>query len=193
VPDVFGSAHRGEGHAYYQRVRETGHRLAEAGFTVMTGGGPGLMEAANRGAHEAGRKSVGRNVMLPWEERPNPYVDDTVDFAHLFIRKEMLIRFSYGFIAGPGGLGTFDEVFEAATLVHTGKIRNFPLVLLGRAFWEPVVAFLASEARQGAMVDSTTEHFFLTDSPTDAVEHIRTSGGGSVPLGYSRPRWPVLR
>jgi uncharacterized protein (TIGR00730 family) len=190
---VFGSAHRGEEHADYQRVRETGRRLAEAGFTVMTGGGPGLMEAANRGAREAGGKSVGCSVTLPWEERPNPYVDDTVDFAHLFIRKEMLIRYSYGFIAGPGGLGTFDEVFEAATLVHTGKIKNFPLVLLGRDFWEPIVAFLATEARQGAMADCTTEHFFLTDSPEDAVEHIRMSGAGRAPRGYSRPRWPALR
>jgi uncharacterized protein (TIGR00730 family) len=190
---VFGSAHRADDHADYKLMRETGVRLAEAGFAVMTGGGPGLMEAANRGARDAGGRSVGCNITLPWEQPPNPYVDDVVLFRHLFIRKEMLIRYSYGFVAGPGGLGTFDEVFEAATLVHTGKIRDFPLVLLGRDFWDPIIAFLASEARQGAMADCTTEHFFLTDSSTDAVEHIRTSAGRSVPLGYSRPRWPALR
>jgi predicted Rossmann-fold nucleotide-binding protein len=113
----------------------------------------------------------------------------------LFIRKEMLIKYSYGFVAGRGGLGTFDEVFEAATLVHTGKIQDFPLVLVGRDFWEPLISFFATEVRQGEMPDCTTSHFFVTDSPADAVDHIRDAGTGRFGLSYDRHRrhWPLVR
>jgi len=190
---VFGSAHRAESHPNYRLVRETGFHLAEAGFTVMTGGGPGLMEAANRGAREAGGRSVGCNITLPWEQQPNPYVDQVVLFHRFFIRKVMLIKYSYGFVAGPGGLGTFDEVFEAASLVHTGKIRDFPIVLLGRDFWDPFLSFFEAEVRKGAMSDCTTSHFLLTDSPAEAVEHIRDAGTTRFGLSYDRRRrhWPL--
>jgi uncharacterized protein (TIGR00730 family) len=192
---VFGSAHRAESHPDYGLIRETGRRLAGAGFTVMTGGGPGLMEAANRGAREAGGRSVGCNITLPWEQEPNPYVDQVVLFRRFFIRKVMMVKYSYGFIAGPGGLGTFDEVFEAASLVHTGRIGDFPLVLMGRDFWEPLLSFFETEVRLGAVAECTTSHFLLTDSPTDAVEHIRDAGTGRLGLSYDRRRrqWPLAR
>src|SRR5579871_1263136 len=139
---VFGSARFEEGHPYYALAREAGSRLAQAGFTVMTGGGPGIMEAANRGAKEAGGRSVGCNIILPHEQQPNPYLDVIVSFRHFFVRKVMLVKYSYAFIAMPGGYGTFDEVFEAATLIQTGKILHFPIVLVGTEFWQPLIDVL---------------------------------------------------
>ena len=185
---VFGSGHLVEGHPDYDLARETGARLAAAGFTVMTGGGPGLMEAANRGAREAGGVSVACAISLPVAEPPNPYVDQVVKFDHFFVRKEILIKSSYGFVAFPGGLGTFDEVFEAATLIHTGKIRGFPIVLLGRDFWDPLVSFLTTQTHDGAMADCTTSHFQLADSPTDAVDHIRDVAMKRFGLSYATDR-----
>jgi len=185
---VFGSGHLAEGHSHYDLARETGTRLADAGFTVMTGGGSGLMEAANRGAREAGGVSVACSISLPVEERPNPYVDQVVKFDHFFIRKEILIKSSFGFVAFPGGLGTFDEVFEAATLIHTGKIQSFPIVLLGRDFWDPLISFLTAQTHEGAMADCTTSHFYVADSPTDAVDHIRDVGIKRFGLSYAPNR-----
>ena len=170
---VFGSARLREDHPAYALARETGGRLAGAGFTVMTGGGPGLMEAANRGAREAGGPSVGCNIVLPIEQPPNAYVDRVVTFEHFFVRKVMLVKYSFGFIALPGGYGTLDEIFEAATLVQTGKISDFPIVLVGRDFWEPFLAFV-----RGQLLDTDTirevdaRRFFVTDSPEEAVAHI---------------------
>jgi uncharacterized protein (TIGR00730 family) len=189
---VFGSAHRSEEHPHYRLVRETGSLLAGAGFTVMTGGGPGLMEAANRGARDAGGRSVACTITLPWEEPTNPYVDQAVAFRRFFVRKLMLVKYSHGFVAGPGGLGTFDEVFAAATLIHTGKIKNFPIVLLGRNFWDPIDSFLDSQVRVGGMADCTPSHFFVTDSPDDAVDHIcKTVPGRGGVAERSLPRWPA--
>ena len=139
---VFGSARFGDGHPYYRLGREVGELLARAGFTVMTGGGPGLMEAANRGAREAGGRSVGCNIELPREQRPNAYLDHWVTFEHFFVRKVMLVKYSHAFIALPGGFGTLDEVFETATLIQTQKIQEFPLVLIGTDFWRPLIDFL---------------------------------------------------
>jgi uncharacterized protein (TIGR00730 family) len=136
---VFGSARFTEAHPEYQRTREVGRRLVEAGFSVMTGGGPGLMEAANRGAKEAGGLSLGSNIRLPLEERPNAYLDKWIEFRYFFVRKVMLTKYSYAFIAMPGGFGTLDEIFETATLVQTGKIRRFPIVLVGIDFWGPLM------------------------------------------------------
>jgi uncharacterized protein (TIGR00730 family) len=185
---VFGSGHLVEGHPHYTLARETGSRLADAGFTVMTGGGPGLMEASNRGAREAGGVSIACSISLPVEEPPNLYVDQVVKFEHFFIRKEILIKSSCGFVAFPGGLGTFDEVFEAATLIHTGKIQGLPIVLLGRDFWDPLVAFLTTQTHSGRMADCTTSHFYVADSPTDAVNHIRDVAVGHFGLSYARGR-----
>src|SRR5208337_1004880 len=126
---VFGSARFKEDHPNYRLAHDVGGRLARAGFTVMTGGGPGIMEAANRGAREAGGRSVGCNIELPVEQQPNPYLDRWITFRHFCVRKLMLVKYSYAFIALPGGFGTLDEIFEVATLIQTRKIRDFPLVL----------------------------------------------------------------
>src|SRR5215467_7977504 len=138
---VFGSARFKADHPYYEVGRQVGRELARAGFTVMTGGGPGIMEAANRGAREAGGRSVGCNIELPEEQKPNPYLDRWITFRHFFVRKLMLVKYSYAFVALPGGFGTLDELFETATLIQTGKIREFPLVLVGKAFWAPLLDF----------------------------------------------------
>src|SRR5262245_50073006 len=141
---VFGSARFTPDQQYYELARDVGARLARAGFTVMTGGGPGIMEAANRGAKEAGGRSVGCNIELPHEQKPNPYLDVWVTFRHFSIRKTMLVKYSYAFIALPGGFGTLDEIFETATLIQTEKIRDFPLVLMGREYWRPLLDFFGS-------------------------------------------------
>ena len=132
---VFGSARFPETHPYYEFARSVGEHLALAGFTVMTGGGPGIMEAANRGAKDVGGHSVGCNIVLPLEQDPNPYLDTFVEFDYFFVRKLMLAKYSYAFVAMPGGLGTLDELFEIATLVQTRKVKEFPIILAGSAFW----------------------------------------------------------
>jgi uncharacterized protein (TIGR00730 family) len=132
---VFGSARFGEGHPYYELARKTGKLFGEAGYTVMTGGGPGIMEAANRGAKEAGGYSVGCNIILPYEQSPNPYLDRAVTFFYFFVRKIMLVKYSYAFVIMPGGMGTMDELSEAITLIQTGKIYNFPVILVGDEHW----------------------------------------------------------
>ena len=132
---VFGSARFPEGHEYYEMARGLGRRLAEEGYTVMTGGGPGIMEAANRGAREAGGRSLGCNIRLPREQEPNPYLDHFIEFDHFFVRKVMLVKYSTAFVVMPGGFGTLDEVFEVMTLVQTGKLEAFPIVSMGTEFW----------------------------------------------------------
>ena len=138
---VFGSARFTAEHQYYVQSREVGRRLAQAGFTVMTGGGPGIMEAANRGAKEVGGYSIGCNIELPQEQKPNPFLDRWVTFRHFFVRKLMLVKYSYAFIALPGGFGTLDEIFETATLIQTHKIEDFPLILVGKDYWQPLLDF----------------------------------------------------
>ncbi len=167
---VFGSARFAESHRYYGLARETGSALSRAGFTVMTGGGPGIMEAANRGAREAGGHTVGCNVVLPVEQTPNPYLDTMVTFRHFFVRKVMLVKYSYAFVAMPGGYGTFDEVFEAATLIETGKIRDFPIILMGSEFWGPLVGVLRETLlRNGTIDERDLELITVTDSPAEAA------------------------
>ena len=139
---IFGSARFVESHPYYAVAREVGRRVSLLGFTVLTGGGPGLMEAANRGARDVGGRSVGCNIELPDEQAPNPYLDRWITCHYFFVRKVLLFKYSYAFIALPGGLGTLDELCEALTLIQTGKIRNFPVVLIGTEYWEPFIALL---------------------------------------------------
>jgi uncharacterized protein (TIGR00730 family) len=189
---VFGSARIGEGEPAYALGRETGARLASAGFTVMTGGGPGLMEAASRGAREAGGRAVGCNIELPSEQIPNRYSHPVVTFEHFFVRKVMLVKYSYAFIALPGGFGTLDELFEAATLVQTGKIRHFPVVLLGRDFWQPFVDTMRQQLVGGNTVEAVdVDRFFVTDSAVEAVEHVLTAATRDFGLAYAPPkrRW----
>lgn len=171
---VFGSARFPEDHRYYGLARDVGTRLAEAGFTVMTGGGPGIMEAANRGAKEAGGRSVGCNIELPREQRPNQYLDLVVTFHHFFVRKVMLVKYSYAFVAMPGGFGTFDEVFEAATLIQTAKIHDFPIVLVGTEYWTPLLDLLHDPLLANGTIDEHDLHMIrITDSPEDAAAYIR--------------------
>jgi len=190
---VFGSARFGEEHPWYGVAREVGARLARAGFTVMTGGGPGVMEAANRGARESGGRSVGCNIRLPKEQRPNAYLDRWVTFDHLFVRKVMLVKYSYAFVVLPGGFGTMDEIFETATLIQTGKIRNFPLVLMGRDYWRPLLEFLRTTmVLEGTIASSDVDRLFLTDSPEEAVARVERAAVEQFGLRRGRrgrPRW----
>jgi len=190
---VFGSARFAESHPYYALGREVGARLARAGFTVMTGGGPGIMEAANRGAKDAGGRSVGCNIELPREQKPNPYLDRWITFRHFFVRKLMLVKYSYAFIALPGGFGTLDEVFETATLIQTGKIEEFPLVLMGREFWRPLMAFVRERLlAEGTIAPGDAERILVTDSPAEAVESITDVAMRRFGLTYGarlRRRW----
>src|ERR671919_531679 len=148
---IFGSARIREGHPYYQLGVEMGKALARLGFTVMTGGGPGLMEAVNRGAREAGGRSVGVNIVLPFEQAPNRYCDRSVTCRYFFVRKVLLFKYSYAFIALPGGVGTLDELFEALTLIQTRTIATFPVVLIGTDYWRPVQELLQHLAREGTI------------------------------------------
>ena len=166
---VFGSARFRPGHQYYELGREVGHKLAEAGLTVITGGGPGAMEAANRGAREAGGTSYGLNIILPHEQKPNAYIDENVEFRYFFVRKVMLIKYSCAYIVLPGGLGTLDELFEAATLLQCGKIGPFPLVLVGREFWSGMRDFLLFMVDQGVFASHEVGFARITDSADDAV------------------------
>lgn len=187
---VFGSARFGEGHPAYELGRSVGRALARAGFTVMTGGGPGVMEAANRGAKEVGGASIGCNIELPHEQRPNPYVDRAVTFHYFFIRKLMLVKYSYAFIALPGGFGTVDELFEVATLVQTGKVRDYPIILMGLDYWQPLVSQLRDRmVASGAIDAADLRHITLTDSPDEAAALVRDMGLGRFGLAYApRPR-----
>src|ERR1700693_432854 len=151
---VFGSARFSQEHPYYALTRELGARIARAQFTVMTGGGPGLMEAANRGAKDARGISIGCNIVLPQEQKPNPYLDKFVEFHYFFVRKLMLVKYSYGFVAAPGGFGTLDELFEVATLIQTGKIKDFPVVLLGVEYWSPLLDFLRQSLLANAAISA---------------------------------------
>jgi uncharacterized protein (TIGR00730 family) len=170
---VFGSARYGESHPHYALGRHVGASLARMGFTVMTGGGPGLMEAANRGAREAGGRSVGCNIELPTEQEPNPYLDRWVTCRYFFVRKVLLFKYSYAFVGLPGGLGTLDELFEALVLIQTGKIDNFPVVLFGTAFWRPLEDLLHHLAQEGTISESDLKLLLVTDSVEDALAHIR--------------------
>jgi uncharacterized protein (TIGR00730 family) len=190
---VFGSARFKADHPYYDLGREVGARLARAGFTVMTGGGPGIMEAANRGAREAGGRSIGCNIELPQEQQPNPYLDRWITFRHFYVRKVMLVKYSYAFIALPGGFGTLDEMFEIATLVQTGKVREFPIVLIGRDFWSPLTAFVCNRLLVEGTIDPGDEQRLqLTDSPEEAVEWVTSVAMRRFGLTYGpqvRRRW----
>jgi uncharacterized protein (TIGR00730 family) len=171
---VFGSARVMEDQPAYQLTRKVSYDLAQRGFTIMTGGGPGIMEAANRGARDAGGTSVGCNIVLPHEQEPNNYLDVSIDFRYFFVRKLMLIKYSYAFVVMPGGFGTLDELFEALTLIQTGKIHDFPVVLMGTEYWQPLIKQL-DEMVSNEMIDtSDLDLLLITDSPSAALEHIES-------------------
>jgi uncharacterized protein (TIGR00730 family) len=173
---VFGSARTGTDDAVYEQARMIGRKLAEAGYAVITGGGPGTMEAANRGCREGGGLSVGCNIELPHEQGMNPYVDMGVEFRYFFARKVMFVKYADGFVILPGGFGTMDELFEALTLIQTGKVRHFPVVLVGRDYWSGLLDWIRGTVlAHGAIAPADLELFHVTDDPSDAVGFIRAN------------------
>ena len=173
---VFGSARFSEDHKYYKLAQETGAALARAGYAVMTGGGPGIMEAANRGAREEGGLSLGCNIELPMEQHPNPYLDRFVDFNYFFVRKVMLVKYSKAFIVMPGGFGTMDEIFEAAVLIQTNKIERFPIIVMGEEFWKHMQDFINNALIANETIDAIDMDIFQwTDDPEEAVAMIADS------------------
>lgn len=171
---VFGSARFDESHEYYQMARQLGKRLAEDGIAVMTGGGPGIMEAANRGAKEGGGVSIGCNIRLPVEQEPNPYLDRFVEFEHFFVRKVMLVKYSHAFVVMPGGFGTMDEVFETLTLMQTEKIESFPVVAMGVKFWRHMKDFIRNALIEEQTISpSDLDLVKLTDSIDEAVQAVK--------------------
>ena len=182
---VFGSARFGEGHRYYQMARELGSELANAGYGVMTGGGPGIMEAANRGAKEAGGLSLGCNIILPKEQHENPYLDRFIELDHFFVRKVMLVKYSRAFVVMPGGFGTLDEAFEVLTLIQCHKLEGFPIIAMGSEFWTHMREFV-----RGSLVSEKTispedlDLLHVTDSTEEAIRYLRD---GAARMASSGP------
>jgi len=185
---IFGSARYPEGHEYYELTRKVGAEVAKLGFTVMTGGGPGLMEAANRGAKEVNGRSVGCNIVLPFEQKPNPYLDKWVDIRYFFVRKTLLIKYSYGFICMPGGFGTLDEFFEAITLIQTGKIKNFPVIIIGKEFHKDVLEHIQTMKEKGTISPDDEFLFSVTDSIDEAKQTLRDHSIKRFELRHEEPK-----
>src|SRR6266700_1813297 len=181
---VFGSARLKEGHPSYELARKMGAAIAQLGFTVMTGGGPGIMEAANRGAKEVGGRCVGCNIELASEQAANAYLDRCVRMHYFFVRKALLVKYSYAFVVMPGGAGTLDELFEAVTLVQTGKIKNFPIAIMGTDYWKELIGFIDKMAERGMIGASDLSLIYTTDSIEEAIAHIRSKA--IEPFGLKR-------
>lgn len=172
---VFGSARVPEGHPWYELARETAACLVDHGFSIITGGGPGLMEAANRGATEAGGLSVGLNIELPREQHTNPYVNRSLHFHYFFARKLMFVRYARAFVIMPGGFGTFDEMFESLTLIQTHRVRHFPTILVDSAHWRPLVEWLRHDAHDGLLSREDEDLLILADRPEEVCDHVRAA------------------
>lgn len=185
---VFGSARFPEGHRWYALARTMGREIASAGFTVMTGGGPGIMEAANRGARDVGGRSIGCNIVLPKEQAPNPYLDRMVEFEHFFVRKVMLVKYSYAFVVLPGGFGTMDEIFETITLIQTGKIQNFPVVLMGVDYWKDLRELFEKMVEEGTIDPADARRVVFTDSPEEALRVLHEHATRKFDLRPRRPK-----
>jgi uncharacterized protein (TIGR00730 family) len=189
---VFGSARFGEEHPHYRLARRTAERVSRMGFTILTGGGPGIMEAANRGARDAGGPSIGCNIKLPMEQKPNPYIDRFVEFRYFFVRKVMLVKYSYAFVVLPGGFGTLDELFEAVTLIQTDKIADFPVVLMGTEYWGPLVGFIREQmVRAGTISAADVDLITVTDDPEVVVATLERHAVKA--FGLQRTRLPRRR
>jgi uncharacterized protein (TIGR00730 family) len=189
---VFGSARFDEHHRYCRMGREVGRLLAESGFTVMTGGGPGVMEAANRGAKDVGGRSIGCNIVLPQEQKPNAYLDTWIEFEHFFVRKLMLVKYSYAFVVLPGGFGTLDELFEVLTLIQTGKVQDFPVVLMGRDYWRPLLEQLRVMKAEHTIDPPDLDKLVVSDNPAEAVGAVTDTAMKRFGLTYGprlKPRW----
>lgn len=190
---VFGSARFGEDHPYYEQTRQAAAAFARLGFTILTGGGPGLMEAANRGAREAGGHSVGCNIQLPAEQIPNPFLDKWVNIRYFFLRKVLLVKYSFAFVVMPGGFGTLDEYFEALTLIQTHKIHNFPVIIFGKDYHRELLNHVAVMQRYATIAETDSRLFLVTDDLEEALELIREKSirkFGLKPLQKRKPlRW----
>ncbi len=171
---IFGSARVKAGEPYYEKTVVLARRLAQEGFSVITGGGPGIMEAANKGAAEGGGKSVGMNIRLPFEQKPNPYANIHIDYKYFFIRKVMFVKYALAYIILPGGFGTLDELFEALTLIQTKRIRSFPVILVGSEFWKGLLDWIRKTLIREAMIQQEDLHYFqIIDDPEEVVRHIK--------------------
>jgi uncharacterized protein (TIGR00730 family) len=170
---IFGSARVVEGSFEYETARDVARRLGDEGFSIITGGGPGVMEAANRGARDAAAMSIGCNIRLPHEQKPNDHLDVSIDFNYFFVRKVMLVKYSYAFVVMPGGFGTMDELFEALTLIQTRKIHDFPVVVMGSAFWRDLQEQLDAMVERGMIDRSDLDLVLVTDDAEEAVAYIR--------------------
>lgn len=186
---VFGSARFKEDHKYYIAAREMGSRIAKTGLATMTGGGPGVMEAANRGAFEEGGVSVGCNIQLPFEQKPNPYMNKTITFEHFFVRKVLLTKYSYGFIIMPGGFGTMDEFFETLTLVQTKSVSQFPIVLFGKEYFQPLIDLIKHMSIEGTISESDLDLVLLTNDYDEAIEHIITYVKQNYKVKFRKKFW----
>ncbi|MBS1597295.1 MAG: TIGR00730 family Rossman fold protein [Bacteroidetes bacterium] len=171
---VFGSARFKEDHPYYIAAREFGKRIAAFGFTTMTGGGPGIMEAANRGAFESNGTSVGCNIKLPFEQKPNPYMQKWITMEYFFIRKVMLLKYSYAFIVMPGGFGTMDELFNTITMIQTKSITQFPVVLFGKKYYAPLMETIETMSKEGTISKDDMSLVLFTDSIDEAMDYIKS-------------------
>jgi uncharacterized protein (TIGR00730 family) len=189
---VFGSARYKQDHPYYAAAREFGKKIAELGLATMTGGGPGIMEAANRGAYENGGISIGCNILLPYEQLPNPYLHKTITFEHFFVRKVLLVKYSFGFIILPGGFGTMDEFFETLTLVQTKTIHHFPVVLFGKEYYKELWEYLEFMASEGTIDRKDLSLVLLTDDHDEAISHIQSFIKEHYVIKPRKRRWWLL-
>jgi hypothetical protein len=188
---IFGSARTKPGTRYYELAREMGAACARLGFTVMTGGGPGIMQAANQGSYEIGGRSVGVNIELPFEQELNPYVQKAITMRYFFTRKVILVKYSYAFIVMPGGAGTMDEMFETMTLIQTGKLKGFPIILMGKDYWQPLMDFVYRMADEGMISPDDPELIFFTDDVEDAVHHLKRHAVRQFGLRKKRQPQPI--
>lgn len=185
---IFGSARFPEDHAYYKLTQKLSAEIAKLGFTIMTGGGPGIMEAANRGAKDVGGRSVGCNIVLPHEQNPNPYLDKWVNIKYFFVRKTLLIKYSYAFVVMPGGFGTLDELFESLTLIQTRMIKTFPIIILCKDYHAELIDYIEHLKTEGTISPADLDLVLLTDSIEEAVQHIRVHSIKKFGLKYAEPK-----
>lgn len=189
---IFGSARFKEDHPYYIQTRELAGRIAQLGFTIMTGGGPGIMEAANRGAKDVGGRSVGCNIVLPHEQFENPYLDKSVTIKYFFVRKVLLLKYSYAFVVMPGGFGTLDEFFEAIVLIQTKKIEMFPIIIFDQEFYERILEHNEKMLRAGTISPDDEKLYLVTNSIDEAIKYIKEKSIAAFGLKYMKPKKPFL-
>lgn len=187
---IFGSARFKEDHKYYKQTQQLAGEIAKLGFTILTGGGPGIMEAANRGAKDVGGRSVGCNIVLPIEQSPNPYLDKWVNMKFFFVRKVLLVKYSYAFVVMPGGFGTLDEFFEAITLVQTKKIKQFPIIIFDKEFHKELLAHNERMMKEGTISANDSSLYLVTDSIEEAINYIKEKSIMAFDLKFMKPKKP---